>query len=87
MAFQITDTELSLFADDAALLARNANLRHAMQKHQRHTSLLEQCSTKWRISINLDKTTATIFTLRSHMHIPESRIFYHSAIPWSRKVA
>jgi hypothetical protein len=72
-----TDIELNLFAD-IVLLATDDNLRHAMQKRQKDTTLLEQCSTKWRISINLDEIIATLSTRRSHRHTPEVRVFYHS---------
>jgi hypothetical protein len=47
----------------------------AMQNFQRHTSLLEQWFTKWRVPIDLDNSDT----------FPELKLFNHS-VPWSRKV-
>jgi hypothetical protein len=65
------DTKHSLLADDTALLAREGCALSAMQKLQRHTSLLEQWLTKWRICMKLDKIVAILLTRRLHERLSE----------------
>jgi hypothetical protein len=68
------DTQLSLFADDTALLAKDCYPRFIMQKLRRHAPLLEGWCTQWRVPINLDRTAATIFTRCLHRRLPELRL-------------
>jgi hypothetical protein len=40
-------------------------------------SLLDQWFTKWRVSFNLNKTIAVLFSQQSHRHLPELMFFDH----------
>lgn len=51
-------TTLALYADDAAYIATSIRTNHAVMKMQRTLDALPDWLSKWRLSINVDKTQA-----------------------------
>jgi hypothetical protein len=56
------DIKFNTFAHKTAFLTTDYHPRFAMNKLQRHASLLEKWFTKWRASINPDKTAPDVHT-------------------------
>ncbi|EFA13335.2 putative RNA-directed DNA polymerase from transposon X-element-like Protein [Tribolium castaneum] len=57
-----SNTTLSLFADDTALISQSWQAKIANTKIQSHLDKLSQFYNKWKIKINASKTTLTHFT-------------------------
>lgn len=56
------DTQLSLFADETALLASSWKAHTADNKTQKHLNKISDYFQKWKIKINANKTNITCFT-------------------------
>ncbi|GFS27990.1 retrovirus-related Pol polyprotein from type-1 retrotransposable element R1 [Elysia marginata] len=54
--------EVSLFADDLALLAQNEDLEQASSLLQQGLECIEKWSKKWKITLNVDKCEVTHFS-------------------------
>lgn len=69
------NSELALYADDAALLVQSRSVRLIEKNLQPALDTLCAWYTDWRISINSTKTTATFFTRRSNkIRAPKANI-------------
>ncbi|GFW38583.1 probable RNA-directed DNA polymerase from transposon X-element [Trichonephila clavipes] len=76
-------TKINLYADDTAIHATFKNLTtisFAINKHLLH---LQNFYDKWKISINVEKSTAIIFT-KKHC-LPPPITMYNKQIPWSQE--
>ncbi|GFV69687.1 RNA-directed DNA polymerase from mobile element jockey [Trichonephila clavipes] len=76
-------TKINLYADDTAIHATFKNLTtisFAINKHLLH---LQNFYDKWKISINVEKSTAIIFTKK--LSLPPSITIYNKQIPWSQE--
>ena len=54
--------EVSLFADDLAILASHEDLEEASTLLQRGLNTIEKWSKKWKMALNIDKCEVTHFT-------------------------
>ncbi|GFW09304.1 RNA-directed DNA polymerase from mobile element jockey [Trichonephila clavipes] len=73
-------TKINLYADDTAIHATYKKLEtisFALNKHLLH---LQNFYDKWKISINVEKSTAIIFTKKKSL--PPPIIMYNKQIPW-----
>ncbi|GFV49204.1 probable RNA-directed DNA polymerase from transposon X-element [Trichonephila clavipes] len=78
-----TLTKINLYADDTAIYATYKNLStisFAINKHLHH---LQNFYDKWKISINVEKSTAIIFTKKHSL--PPPIMMYNKQIPWSQE--
>ncbi|GFU56677.1 probable RNA-directed DNA polymerase from transposon X-element [Trichonephila clavipes] len=78
-----TLTKINLYADDTAIHATYKNLStitFAINKHLHH---LQNFYDKWKISINVEKSTAIIFTKKQSL--PPPIMMYNKQIPWSQE--
>ncbi|GFS64154.1 probable RNA-directed DNA polymerase from transposon X-element [Trichonephila clavipes] len=76
-------TKINLYADDTAIHATYKKLEtisFALNKHLLH---LQNFYDKWKISINVEKSTAIIFTKK--LSLPPPIIMYNKQIPWSQE--
>ncbi|GFV49438.1 probable RNA-directed DNA polymerase from transposon X-element [Trichonephila clavipes] len=76
-------TKINLYADDTAIHATYKKLEtisFALNKHLLH---LQNFFDKWKISINVEKSTAIIFTKKQSL--PPPIIMYNKQIPWSQE--
>lgn len=76
-------TSLALFADDTAILGTSKNFDLLHQQLQELLCILADYFLKWRIKINLSKTTALYFT--KFALIPPSLLLYGEWITFSRE--
>ncbi|GFV16587.1 probable RNA-directed DNA polymerase from transposon X-element [Trichonephila clavipes] len=72
-----------LFADDAAILCNNTTADQAVRTSQAYLSQLEIWLTKWRISINTEKTNAIIFRKRRSQSMPTQLKLFDETIDWT----
>ncbi|GFS62522.1 probable RNA-directed DNA polymerase from transposon X-element [Trichonephila clavipes] len=73
-------TNLNMFADETVVhttYRRIASVTHALNKHLK---LLEKYYDRWKISINVEKSTTVLFTKKRK--IPPT--MYNTTIPWSQ---
>ncbi|GFX22207.1 RNA-directed DNA polymerase from mobile element jockey [Trichonephila clavipes] len=61
-------TKINLYADDTAIHATYKNLKTISFALNKHLLLLQNFYDKWKISINVEKSTAIIFTKNSLSH-------------------
>ncbi|GFX91422.1 probable RNA-directed DNA polymerase from transposon X-element [Trichonephila clavipes] len=76
-------TKINLYADDTAIHAtykKLSTISFAINKHLLH---LQNFYDKWKISINVEKSTAIIFTKKDSLTPPI--IMYNKQIPWSQE--
>jgi hypothetical protein len=72
------------YADDTAVLARHENLNTATTNLQTHFDSIANCTSKWRLKINENKSTHVTFTLRKG-YIPQLH-FNNNTIPQAETV-
>ncbi|GFU95893.1 RNA-directed DNA polymerase from mobile element jockey [Trichonephila clavipes] len=72
-----------LFADDAAILCNSTTADQAVRTSQAYLSQLEIWLTKWRISINTEKTNAIIFRKRRSQTMPTQLKLFDESIDWT----
>lgn len=65
-------TTLALYADDAAYIATSIRTSHAIAKMQRTPDALPDWLSKWRLSINVDKTQA--LSVGTRLTVPSLRL-------------
>ncbi|GFX02801.1 probable RNA-directed DNA polymerase from transposon X-element [Trichonephila clavipes] len=76
-------TKINLYADDTDIHAtykKLSTISYAINKHLLH---LQNFYDKWKISINVEKSTAIIFTKKHSL--PSPIIIYNKQIPWSQE--
>ncbi|GFT28704.1 probable RNA-directed DNA polymerase from transposon X-element [Trichonephila clavipes] len=76
-------TKINLYADDTAIHAtykKLSTISFAINKHLLH---LQNFYDKWKISINVEKSTAIIFTKKHSL--PPPIIMYNKQIPWPQE--
>ncbi|GFX72067.1 probable RNA-directed DNA polymerase from transposon X-element [Trichonephila clavipes] len=76
-------TKINLYANDTAIHAtykKLSTISYAINKHLLH---LQNFYDKWKISINVEKSTAIIFTKK--LSFPPPIIMYNKQIPWSQE--
>ncbi|GFW65642.1 probable RNA-directed DNA polymerase from transposon X-element [Trichonephila clavipes] len=76
-------TKINLYADDTAIHATYKNLKTISFALNKHLLLLQNFYDKWKISINVEKSTAIIFTKKQSL--PPPIIMYNTQIPWSQE--
>ncbi|GFV05192.1 probable RNA-directed DNA polymerase from transposon X-element [Trichonephila clavipes] len=76
-------TKINLYTDDTAIHAtykKLSTISYAINKHLLH---LQNFYDKWKISINVEKSTAIIFTKKHSLPLPI--VMYKKQIPWSQE--
>ncbi|GFW94006.1 probable RNA-directed DNA polymerase from transposon X-element [Trichonephila clavipes] len=73
-------TKINLYADDTAIHATYKKLETISFALNKHLLLLQNFYDKWKISINVEKSTAIIFTKKQSL--PPPIIMYNKQIPW-----
>ncbi|GFT94005.1 probable RNA-directed DNA polymerase from transposon X-element [Trichonephila clavipes] len=76
-------TKMNLYADNTAIHAtykKLSTISYAINKHLLH---LQNFYDKWKISINVEKSTAIIFTKK--LSLPPPIIMCNKQIPWSQE--
>ncbi|GFW62661.1 probable RNA-directed DNA polymerase from transposon X-element [Trichonephila clavipes] len=76
-------TKINLYADDTAIHAtykKLSTISYAINNYLLH---LQNFYDKWEISINVEKSTAIIFTKK--LSLPPPIIMYNKQIPWSQE--
>ncbi|GFT71777.1 probable RNA-directed DNA polymerase from transposon X-element [Trichonephila clavipes] len=76
-------TKINLYADDIAIHATYKKLETFSFALNKHLLLLQNFYDKWKISINVEKSTAIIFTKKQSL--PPPIIIYNKQIPWSQE--
>ncbi|GFV95028.1 probable RNA-directed DNA polymerase from transposon X-element [Trichonephila clavipes] len=76
-------TKINLYADDTAIHATYKKLETISFALNKHLLLLQNFYDKWKISINVEKSTAIIFTKKQSL--PPPIIMYNTQIPWSQE--
>ncbi|GFU49920.1 probable RNA-directed DNA polymerase from transposon X-element [Trichonephila clavipes] len=76
-------TKINLYADDTAIHATYKKLETISFALNKHLLLLQNFYDKWKISINVEKSTAIIFTKKQSL--PPPIIMYNKQIPWSQE--
>lgn len=74
-------TELAVYADDTAIIAKSRNPRLVHLNLQRAVDALEEWFSLWRIEINPDKSTGLLIT-RRRLVDPPAVTMYHVPIQW-----
>ncbi|GFU01177.1 probable RNA-directed DNA polymerase from transposon X-element [Trichonephila clavipes] len=72
-----------LFADDAAILCNSITPDQAVRTLQAYLSQLEIWLTKWRISINTEKTNAILFRKKRTQTMPIQLKLFDETIDWT----
>ncbi|GFW54244.1 probable RNA-directed DNA polymerase from transposon X-element [Trichonephila clavipes] len=67
-------TNISLYADDTAINATYKNLKTVTFAINKHLKLLENYYDRWKISINVEKSCAVIFTKKTHHSSPSINV-------------
>ncbi|GFU25675.1 probable RNA-directed DNA polymerase from transposon X-element [Trichonephila clavipes] len=84
ISLTIHSTKINLYADDTAIHATYKNLSTiSFAIKQTPPSLLQNFYDKWKISINVEKSTAIIFTKKQSL--PPPIMMYNKQIPWSQE--
>ncbi|GFY08575.1 probable RNA-directed DNA polymerase from transposon X-element [Trichonephila clavipes] len=73
-------TKINLYADDTAIHATYKKLETISFALNKHLLLLQNFYDKWKISINVEKSTAIIFTKKQSL--PPPVFMYNKQIPW-----
>ncbi|GFU02594.1 probable RNA-directed DNA polymerase from transposon X-element [Trichonephila clavipes] len=76
-------TKINLYADNTAIHATYKKLETISFALNKHLLLLQNFYDKWKISINVEKSTAIIFTKKQSL--PPPIIMYNTQIPWSQE--
>ncbi|GFU92439.1 probable RNA-directed DNA polymerase from transposon X-element [Trichonephila clavipes] len=76
-------TKINLYADDTAIHATYKKLSTISYAINQHLLYLQNFYDKWKISINVEKSTAIIFTRK--LSLPPPIIMYNKQIPWSQE--
>ncbi|GFW14388.1 probable RNA-directed DNA polymerase from transposon X-element [Trichonephila clavipes] len=77
-----TLTKLNMFADDTAVHTTYRRISSVTYALNKHLKLLEKYYDQWKISINVEKSAAVIFTKRRKLPPPPT--MYNTTIPWSQ---
>lgn len=79
---------VSIYADDTCVTVRSDNIKLAVRKLNDAIRILEPWFNKWRIEININKCSTTLFSKRrSHIHhIPSPLQIFHKNINWSSQI-
>ncbi|GFW11142.1 RNA-directed DNA polymerase from mobile element jockey [Trichonephila clavipes] len=75
-------TKLNMFADDTAIHTTYRRITSVTYALNKHLKLLENYYDKWKISINVEKSAAVLFTKKRK--IPPPPTMYNTTIPWSQ---
>ncbi|GFT18628.1 probable RNA-directed DNA polymerase from transposon X-element [Trichonephila clavipes] len=76
-------TKINLYADDTAIHTTYKKLETISFALNKHLLLLQNFYDKWKISINVEKSTAIIFTKKQSL--PPPIFMYNKQIPWSQE--
>lgn len=80
------NTNLALFADDTAFSATASELKDVILPLKEHAQQIQDYMTKWKISINKNKTQAIFITRRLKREIPRKRLYiFNTKIRWSKE--
>ncbi|GFW06819.1 probable RNA-directed DNA polymerase from transposon X-element [Trichonephila clavipes] len=74
-----TLTKLNMFADDTAVRTTYKRISSVTYALNKHLKLLEKYYDQWKISINVEKSTAVIFTKKRKL--PPPLTMYNTTIP------
>ncbi|GFY21578.1 RNA-directed DNA polymerase from mobile element jockey [Trichonephila clavipes] len=77
-----TLTKLNMFADDTAVHTTYKRITSVTYALNKHLKLLEKYYDQWKISINVEKSAAVIFTKKRKLPPPPT--MYNTTIPWSQ---
>ncbi|GFW46413.1 probable RNA-directed DNA polymerase from transposon X-element [Trichonephila clavipes] len=77
-----TLTKLNMFADDTAVHTTYRRISSVTYALNKHLKLLEKYYDQWKISINVEKSAAVIFTKKRKRPPPPT--MFNTTIPWSR---
>lgn len=75
-------TELALYADDTAITAESHSPDLVVQRLQVAAEELERWFTKWRITVNPEKSSALFMTKRKKRHPRTHVTMFGEEIPW-----
>ncbi|GFX77533.1 RNA-directed DNA polymerase from mobile element jockey [Trichonephila clavipes] len=75
-------TKLNMFADDTAVHTTYKRISSVTYALNKHLKLLEKYYDQWKISINVEKYAAVIFTKKRKLPPPPT--MYNTTIPWSQ---
>ncbi|GFX17070.1 RNA-directed DNA polymerase from mobile element jockey [Trichonephila clavipes] len=70
-----------MFADDTAVHTTYKRITSVTYALNKHLKLLEKYYDRWKISINVEKSAAVLFTKKRK--IPPPPTMYNTTIPWS----
>ncbi|GFV24724.1 probable RNA-directed DNA polymerase from transposon X-element [Trichonephila clavipes] len=77
-----TLTKLNMFADDTAVHTTYRRISSVTYGLNKHLKILEKYYDQWKISINVEKSAAVIFTKKRKLPPPPT--MYNTTIPWSQ---
>ncbi|GFT74559.1 RNA-directed DNA polymerase from mobile element jockey [Trichonephila clavipes] len=77
-----TLTKINMFADDTAVHTTYKRISSVTYALNKHLKLLEKYYDQWKISINVEKSAAVIFTKKRKLPPPPT--MYNTTIPWSQ---
>ncbi|GFV03737.1 RNA-directed DNA polymerase from mobile element jockey [Trichonephila clavipes] len=77
-----TLTKLNMFADDTAVHTTYKRISSVTYALNKHLKLLEKYYDQWKISINVEKSAAVIFTKKRKLPPPPT--MFNTTIPWSQ---
>nr|CAD7451893.1 unnamed protein product [Timema tahoe] len=80
------DTKLALYADDTALVVESWRGQLVERQLQTHLTQLEGWLTTWRTSINVEKSTAVLFTWKRKFYMPAPLRLFGEQIRWADSV-
>jgi hypothetical protein len=82
-----SNVAVSIYADDTSIKVRSGSVDLAVRKLNSALALLEPWLQKWRIKINIQKSTITLFSRRrSHLGGSVSPVkLFNEKIPWSKE--
>ncbi|GFX11572.1 RNA-directed DNA polymerase from mobile element jockey [Trichonephila clavipes] len=75
-------TKLNMFADDTAVHTTYKRISSVTYALNKHLKLIEKYYDQWKISINVEKSAAVIFTKKRKLPPPPT--MYNKTIPWSQ---
>ncbi|GFY27868.1 probable RNA-directed DNA polymerase from transposon X-element [Trichonephila clavipes] len=75
-------TKLNMYADDTAVHTTFKRITSVTFALNKHLKLLEKYYDRWKISINVEKSAAVLFTKKRK--IPPPPKMYNTTIPWSQ---
>ncbi|GFV58231.1 probable RNA-directed DNA polymerase from transposon X-element [Trichonephila clavipes] len=75
-------TKLNMFANDTAVHTTYKRISSVTYALNKHLKLLEKYYDQWKISINVEKSAAVIFTKKRKLPPPPT--MYNTTIPWSQ---